>query len=121
MKNANIHRALPGPVLAGGQEKAHYAPFLCKRIIREPFVNRLSRHILALKALRYSTVLLTTVPLPLCITSFLKFKDSLLTEINQQLPFSRHIVSSIQKFNPVENSVMIETVRTEEVVIGNPQ
>ena len=46
-------RALPEPVLAGWQEKGAVAPFLLNRIIREPYVNRLSRHIL-----------LTTVPLP---------------------------------------------------------
>jgi len=43
-------RALPEPVLAGRQEKGAAAPFLLDRIIREPFVNRLSRHILALRA-----------------------------------------------------------------------
>ena len=39
-------RALPEPVLAGRQEKGAVAPFLLHRIIREPYVNRLSRHIL---------------------------------------------------------------------------
>ena len=39
-------RALPEPVLAGWQEKGAYAPFLLNRMIREPYVNRLSRHIL---------------------------------------------------------------------------
>ena len=39
-------RALPEPVLAGRQEKGALAPFLPNRIIREPYVNRLSRHIL---------------------------------------------------------------------------
>ena len=40
------YRALPEPVLAGRQEKGAGAPFLLDRIIREPYVNRLSRHIL---------------------------------------------------------------------------
>ena len=40
------YRALPEPVLAGRQEKGALAPFLLNRIIREPYVNRLSRHIL---------------------------------------------------------------------------
>ena len=40
------YRALPEPVLAGRQEKGAVAPFLLDRIIREPYVNRLSRHIL---------------------------------------------------------------------------
>ena len=39
-------RALPEPVLAGRQEKGTAAPFLLERMIREPYVNRLSRHIL---------------------------------------------------------------------------
>ena len=43
-------RALPEPVLAGRQKKGAVAPFLLNRIIREPYVNRLSRHILALCA-----------------------------------------------------------------------
>ena len=59
-------RALPEPILAGRQEKGAVAPFLLDRIIRELYVNRLSRHILAPQVLRYSTVLLTTVPLQLC-------------------------------------------------------
>ena len=40
------YRAPPEPVLAGKQEKGAVAPFLLDRIIREPYVNRLSRHIL---------------------------------------------------------------------------
>ena len=39
-------RALPGPILAGRQEKGAVAPFLLNRIIRELYVNKLSRHIL---------------------------------------------------------------------------
>ena len=40
------YRALPEPILAGRQEKGAVAPFLQNRIIRELYVNRLSRHIL---------------------------------------------------------------------------
>jgi len=39
-------RALPEPALAGWQEKGAVAPFLFNRMIRELYVNRLSRHIL---------------------------------------------------------------------------
>ena len=39
-------RALPEPVLAGRQEKGAVAPFLLSRILCEPYVNRLSQHIL---------------------------------------------------------------------------
>ena len=41
------YRALPEPILAGRQEKGTVAPFLLNRIIRELYVNKLSRHILA--------------------------------------------------------------------------
>ena len=40
------YRALPEPVLAGKQEKGAFAPFLLDGMIRELYVNRLSRHIL---------------------------------------------------------------------------
>ncbi len=43
------YRALPEPVLAGRQEKGAVAPFPLNRIIREPYVKRLSRHILTLR------------------------------------------------------------------------
>ena len=39
-------RALPEPILAGRQEKGAVAPFLLNRVIRELYINRLSRHIL---------------------------------------------------------------------------
>ena len=39
-------RALPEPILAGRQEKGAVAPFLLDRMIHEPYVNKLSRHIL---------------------------------------------------------------------------
>ena len=45
------------------QGKAQLPLSLCRRIIREPYVKGLSRHILAAAPLRYSTVPLTTVPL----------------------------------------------------------
>ena len=41
------YRALPEPILAGRQEKGTVAPFLLNRIIQELYVNKLSRHILA--------------------------------------------------------------------------
>lgn len=39
-------RALPEPILAGRQEKGAVAPFLLDRMLRELYVNGLSRHIL---------------------------------------------------------------------------
>ena len=44
------YRALPEPILAGRQEKGAVAPFLLDRIIRGPYVNRFSRHILTVGA-----------------------------------------------------------------------
>lgn len=41
-------RALPEPVLVGKQEKGAVVPFLYNRMIREPYVKRLSRHIFTL-------------------------------------------------------------------------
>lgn len=41
-------RALPEPILAGRQGKWVNLPFPSERIAREPYVNRLSRHILAI-------------------------------------------------------------------------
>ena len=40
------YRALPESVLAERQEKGAIAPFLLERMLREPYVNRFSRHIL---------------------------------------------------------------------------
>ena len=51
------YRALPEPILAGRQEKGAVAPFLLDRIIREPYVNRLSRHILTVGAAACSGIL----------------------------------------------------------------
>ena len=59
-------RALPEPALARGRKK-EIIIFPYKRLIREPYVKGLSRHILTRQkkhaGLRYSTVPLTTVPL----------------------------------------------------------
>ena len=89
-------RALPEPVLAGRQEKGAVAPFLLNRIIREPYVNRLSRHILtAWRRLRYSTVLLTTAPLRCGSTVFLHIQDGLLTQEDEKLPFAWHVVGAL--------------------------
>ena len=41
-------RALPEPILAGRQGKRANPPFPAERIAREPYVNGLSRHILAI-------------------------------------------------------------------------
>ena len=48
-------RALPEPVLAGRQEKGAVAPFLLDRMIRELYVNRLSRHILTVGSAAFAS------------------------------------------------------------------
>lgn len=88
-------RALPEPALAEGQEKGAVAPFLLDRIIREPYVKELSRHILVPLALRYSTVSLTTVPLRLHGGLSLHIKDCLLSKEDQDLPLAGHVISSL--------------------------
>src|SRR5699024_6881152 len=60
-------RALPEPVLAGRQEKGAVAPFLLNRMIREPYANRLLRHILtALPAVPvfHSSIDNSSAPMP---------------------------------------------------------
>ena len=104
-------RALPAPVLAGRQEKGAVAPFLLDRIVREPYVNRLSRHILtAWRRLRYSTVLLTTAPLRLCSAVFLHIQDGLLAKKDEELPFPRHVVGTLQHVHRIEDFVFIMPV-----------
>lgn len=59
----------PSPSSPEGRKRAQLPLFCKNRMIREPYVKELSRHILVLNAnkvgnaLRYSTVSLTTVPL----------------------------------------------------------
>ena len=115
-------RALPEPVPAGRQEKGAAAPFLLDRIIRGLYVNRLSRHILtAWRRLRYSTVLLTTAPLRCGSRVFLHIQDGLLAEEDEKLPLARHVVGTLQHFHPVEDFVFIVFMRTQEVVVSDPE
>ena len=97
-------------------------PFLLDRIIRGPYVNRLSRHILtAWRRLRYSTVLLTTAPLRCASPVFLHIQDGLLSEEDKELPLARHVVSTLQHFHLVEGFVFIVFVGAEEVVVSDPE
>ena len=96
--------------------------FWLDRIIRGPYVNRLSRHILtAWRRLRYSTVLLTTAPLPCRSVVFLHIQDGLLPEENEELPFAGHVAGTLQHFHFIEDFVFIVFVRTQEVVVSDPE
>ena len=98
-------------------------PLFCgNRIIRGPYVNRLSRHILtACWRLRYSTILLTTAPLHLRGIGFLHIQDGLLSEEDEELPLARHVVGTLQQFYFVEDFVLIVFVGAEKVVVSDPE
>ncbi len=64
---------------------------------------------------------MTTAPLRCGSTVFLYVQDSLLAEENKQLPLARHVVSAMQHFHFVENFAVIVLVRTEKVIISNPE
>ena len=70
---------------------------------------------------RYSTILLTQGSAPFSNGGSLLFQDRLLAKIDHQLPFSRHIVCTLEHRYIVENPVVIEPVGTQEVVISNPE
>ena len=89
-------RALPEPVLAGWQEKGAVAPFLLNRIIRVPYVNRLSRHILALCAPVFHGPVDIRFRSRLCGCLFLKIQDCLLAKEDEKLPFTRHVICAFQ-------------------------
>ena len=115
-------RALPEPVLAGRQEKGADAPFVLNRIIREPYVNRLSRHILTTwRRFRYSTILLTTAP-PWCGSAvFLHIQDGLLAEEDEKLPLAGHVVGTLQHFHFIKDFVFIVFVWTQKIVVSDPE
>ena len=64
---------------------------------------------------------MTTAPLRCSHTIFLHIQDSLLTKEDKQLPLARHVVSTLEHFHFVKNFVFIVFVRTQEVVVGNPE
>ena len=115
-------RALPEPVLAGRQEKGAVAPFsaeqdipwaLCQSTFAAYPHNRLHR------LFWYSTVLLTPAVLLCRSVIFLYVQDSLLSEEDEQLPFARHVIGTLQQFHFIENVVFLMFVWAQEVVISN--
>ena len=52
---------------------------------------------------------------------FLQFQDSLLPQVDQELPFARHRIGFIQQFDMVEDTVAVMFVGPQKVIIGDPQ
>ena len=51
----------------------------------------------------------------------LQVEDGFLTKIDEDLPFTRHVVSAVEKIDLVEDFKGTVPVRTEEVVVGDPE
>lgn len=64
---------------------------------------------------------MTTAPLRSGSPGFLHVQDGLLTKEDKQLPFARHVVSTLEHFHFVKNFVFIVFVRAQKVVVGNPE
>ena len=52
---------------------------------------------------------------------FLKLQDSLLVEKDKKLPPTQHVVSTLEHFCFVGHLVLVMLVRTQKVVISNPE
>ena len=52
---------------------------------------------------------------------FLQMEDGLLSEQDQELPFTGHVVCVFQHIDFIEHLIMIVLVRTQEVVVGDPE
>src|SRR5699024_8168585 len=48
-------------------------------------------------------------------------QDCLLTEKDKELPFSWHVVSTMEKFHLIEHPITVVLMRTQEVIISNPE
>ena len=48
-------------------------------------------------------------------------EDGLLSEQDQELPFTGHVVCVFQHIDFIEHLIMIVLVRTQEVVVGDPE
>ena len=116
------YRALPGPVLAGRQEKGAVAPFLLKQDDPGTFCQgTFAAYPRRFHRLRYSTVPLTTVPLPLCGCLVLQIQNRLLAQIDQELPLAGHIFAVLDDGIFYRWFVMIGFMRAEEVIIRDPK
>lgn len=75
----------------------------------------------ASRLFRYSTLLLTTVPLRYSSAVFLHIQYGLLTEEDKELPFARHVVGTLQDIYFIEDFVVVMLMGPEKVVISNPE
>ncbi len=64
---------------------------------------------------------MTTAPLRCRSSIFLHVQDSLLTEEDEKLPFTRHVVGTLQHFYFVEYVVFLVFMRTEKVIVCDPE
>ena len=55
------------------------------------------------------------------LRGFLKVFDGLLTQIDEELPLGRHVLSLFQLLDPVEDLIAFFLVRPQEVVVGDPK
>ena len=51
----------------------------------------------------------------------LEMDDGLLTEIDEQLPFARHVSGVFKHIHFIKHFVVVVLVWTKEVVVSNPQ
>ena len=109
-------------VLTGSRPASTLAD-LMYRIIREPYVKGLSRHILTGFAGSVFHGSLDNGSAPAYeAVSFLHFKYSLLAEEDYELPFSWHISAVGYHFILNERTLVIMyLMRTKKVVISNPK
>ena len=109
----------PHPSSPEGREKGAVAPFPCRKGCSVNLMSRGFRGITG-PLPHYSTFLLTTIPLRSHTGLFLEIENSLLSEEDEQLPLTWHVVCTLQYFHLVEDFVAIVLMRAEEVVISNP-
>ena len=64
---------------------------------------------------------MTIAPLRYGSTSFLHIQDGLLTQEDEELPFARHIVGTLQYLYFVEDFEVIVFMWAKEVIVSNPE
>ena len=115
---------LPESLLHGNQGKGHrlvLSPL--NSIFREPYVKRLSRHILpvgsAVCSVFHGSPDNGSTP-GLIRLLFLKFPDGLLAKEDEQLPLARHVFRPFQDVNFIQDAVVGVLVRAQEVIVCDP-
>ena len=102
------------------QGKAQRPLSLYKRIIREPYVKGLSRHILAAEAAPVFRGSLDNGS-ALCLSgSLLHLFNGLLAKEDQQLPFSRHVFAVCNDVITNRRLEFMQFMRPQKVVVSHP-